>query len=223
MRAIVNVSVGGWYPRGAARQLSSLRRHGFFGEILQWVGEFPPFSPTHEEIPYAFKPLAFAAARRAGADAVLWMDASCYAIAPLDALFEQIERVGFVLFASGNRVGHWSSDRALKAMGLSRATALEIPEISACVMGFDYRHQVAHQFMAYWTYYAMDGMTFPGEHKNVGGSVSLDGEVLGHRHDQTAASVVAYRLGMNLTHMPKFVAYQAMGYTSESLILNQGL
>ena len=43
---------------------------------------------------------------------------------------------------------------------------------------------------------AVDNITFPGPHNNDNLLASKDRRVKGHRHDQTAMSVIAIRLGM---------------------------
>jgi hypothetical protein len=45
--------------------------------------------------------------------------------------------------------------------------------------------------------------------------------VLGHRWDQTVASVLAWRLGMTFTDPPKFFAYKG-AETAETLLVADG-
>lgn len=225
-RCTICVANGHWYPRGAARQKESLIANGFpDADIRQWVNEYPPGCPTHQDVPYAFKPYAFQNAYAVLAyTTVLWMDASCYAIGSLDPVFEQIERDGYLLFANDATVGEWCADSALPALRLTRDEAMEIPEISACVMGLDFRHQVAREFFDKWMKLANDGITFKGSHTNKNGECSADPRVKGHRHDQTAASVLAYRLGMKHTHMPMHLSYKFTGCNSpDTRILNSGM
>jgi hypothetical protein len=63
----------------------------------------------------------------------------------------------------------------------------------ACVMGFDFPK--CQQFVFDYQARAIDG-TFKGPWDNSGNKASSDPRVLGHRHDQTAASVIATRCGM---------------------------
>ena len=68
--------------------------------------------------------------------------------------------------------------------------------LMACIMGLDFQNEKANKFLDRLLELADDGVTFPGAWNNKDGSVSSDSRVLGHRHDQTAASVVSIQLGM---------------------------
>jgi hypothetical protein len=68
-----------------------------------------------------------------------------------------------------------------------------------------------------------------GHHTNIGhkgrnvGFVSADPRVKGHRHDQTALSILAHRIGMDeLIDRPKFTAYLG-SETEETVLVNQGM
>jgi hypothetical protein len=76
---------------------------------------------------------------------------------------------------------------------LDREASFEIPHLMACCMGFTFPKcdGFVHEYYAR----ANDG-TFKGAWSNENKQVSDDPRVLGHRHDQTAASVIATRLGM---------------------------
>ena len=47
-------------------------------------------------------------------------------------------------------------------------------------------------------------------------------DVLGHRHDQTALSVIAWRLGVQLTNCPRWFSY-AGGETEETCLIAKGI
>ncbi len=215
MRCVISLAtVAHPYVEGLRRLERSLSATHFSGELVCWrPGEFPSGAPAHRQVPFAFKPYCFAEARRRGFDSVLWLDSSCVALRSLDPVFRQIEREGHVIFRNGRHsVGAWSSDRALDELGLSRAQAMKIPEVNAAAIGLSLRHAAALEFLEGWIDAARGGVAFRGVDEelltradydavkwNRDGRVSGDPRVRGHRHDQTVAGVLAYRLGLRLT------------------------
>jgi hypothetical protein len=204
----------GRYPRQLERLAASVKAARFTGETRFWrPGTVPPGCPPHLESPFAFKPYAFAAVEREGSGLALWLDAACVVIRPLDEMFARIEREGYVLCANGGRrVGEWASDAALAHFGISRESALTMTEVNAAVIGLNPGHPVAAEFLARWKEAAADGVAFRGQHArfsskreyldvkwNHGGRASGDRRVLGHRHDQTVAGILAHRLRMAMT------------------------
>ena len=165
------------------------------------------------DVPFAFKPYSLAQAREYGAKVLLWLDSSCVAVRPLEPIFEQIERDGYILFTNGRRrVGEWASDAALGTLGLSRDQAMQMPEVNAVVIGLNTSSPLANSFLEMWHRAAHEELAFRGvsdqlrDQKgyedvkgNRGARVSSDPRVRGHRHDQTVAGVLAARLGMRLS------------------------
>jgi hypothetical protein len=214
-RCVVSLATDrGSYPRGLERLGRSLRQVGFTGDFRSWPpGTFPRGCPPHLEVPFAFKPFCLAEARAQGAKSVLWLDASCVVIRPLDPIFEAIEADGYVLFKNGTfRVGEWASDQTLMEFGLSREQALALPEVSAGVIGLNLDSRIGAQFLESWHEAARNEISFRGVAEtfeswedyedvkwNLSGRVSADPGVHGHRHDQTVAGILAGRLGMQLT------------------------
>jgi hypothetical protein len=212
-RAVVSLATERFGPR-LARLRSSLERTGFDGEFVAWPpGLFPPGCPGQLEVPFAFKPFCIAEAAERGFTSVLWMDASSVAIRSLDPFFEAVDERGYVLFRNGSfRLGAWASDVALDALGVSREDALAIPELDAAAIGLRLDHPVGARFLSDWLRLARDGVVFRGTRDelrswhdysglraNKLGRASADPRVRGHRHDQTAAGMIAHRLGMELT------------------------
>ncbi len=194
-RCIINVACGAWYPAGQERLKASLKLVGNTADLLFWRNQLPPDSPAHEDTPYAFKPAAFVAARNQGYEQILWADASFWAIRPFDAIWDELAEVGHVFPPEAFSVGTWCTDAALKSMGLTREEAWQIDLVKAGFMGFDLTHERSRRFLDQWYHYSRDGVTFKGPWKRDG--LDTDNpKVLGHRHDLTAASVVAWRLGM---------------------------
>ena len=77
----------------------------------------------------------------------------------------------------------------------------------ANVMGLDLSDERAVKFIQQYYEKANDGITFKGAWTNKNFEVSKDKRVLGHRHDQTAASVIAWKLGMR-NWLTNWVSYE---------------
>lgn len=185
--------------------MRSIRKQGYVDAFLNLNDESQVGAPTHDVAPYAFKPAMFSYAQGRGYDMILWADSAVFAIANLEPIFEHIENHGHVFFANGC-VGEWSSDAALDSFKIGRDEAMRITELTGCLMGLDLRQPKAARFLIEWKALSRDGKTFPGSWNNNNGEVSADPRVKGHRHDQTAASLLAHEIGMELT-ASKFFQY----------------
>jgi hypothetical protein len=189
------------YSRGIARIRSGLRKTGFQGGFLAWDQQYPEGSPTGEEVPFAFKPFCFSVARKQGYRFVLWVDAGLCVKHSLEPLFKSIQRRGYLFFPERHAVGEFCKDDALAPLGITREESFAIPSCWSGVIGLDLDSPIAVEFLRQWKERAADGVTFAGpKWSGVNGwprLASQDPRVKGHRHDQTAASVIAHRLGMN--------------------------
>ena len=183
-RAILNVAVGKWYPRGSARLRKSLIAHGESAHKLFYVNRYPPGCPPHDHNPYAFKPYAFLAAAERGFDQALWLDSSVELCRPLNDVWNWIEEDGYCFGNDGWFVGQWANERSLEKMDLTREEAWDIPLMDGKIIGLNLRHPKGLEFLRQWKDYADKGV-FRGAWHN-------------HRHDITAGAVVAHRMGLQL-------------------------
>jgi hypothetical protein len=207
-RCIVNVAVGGIFQGRGVHNLSrSLDVVKEPAKKIFYTGVWPPNSPTHKEVPYAFKPIAIDEARKQGYEVILWCDASITALKPLDKVWEKIEEQGHLFFMNGWNTGNWTADTALEPLGITREESFEIPHICACCMGLDLTHSVTRSFLDEWVRLAKEGTAFKGAWHNNVNQVSKHPDVLGHRHDQTVASVLLHKLKMNIETYPTFFSY----------------
>ena len=180
-----------WYERGQSRLAKSLHDVGEEAEPMFWRGTYPYMSPTHQEVPYAFKCFAFAAALMNGYDQAIWLDSACIVNEPLTPVWDALDSVGYCLGDDGWKTGDWTNDHALEVMKLTREEAMEIPLMAGNIIAFDLRNFRSKKFIAKWIEYAERG-AFNGSHDN-------------HRHDISCGSVIAHRLDMKLT--PEMVSY----------------
>jgi len=205
---VLNVSIGSWYPRGQERLSKSLDKHGYKGKKLFWINSYPDGCPPHSKIPYAFKPYAFKEAQKKGFRIAIWMDSALYAVKSINPYIDRTFQDGHLLMGNGWTNGQWCTDAALKTLKLTREESLKMPHLMACVMGLDFTNERSLRFLDEWYNLSNDGITFVGPWNNNNGEASSDKRVLGHRHDQTAASTVSYRLGMEwVNHRKTGVLY----------------
>lgn len=200
-RCVVNVATG-HYVVGQTRLLRALS-----DPWLRWADQMPPGSPTHREVPYAFKAHALVEAQRQGAELVLWADSCIVPIRSMDPLWDLIERQGYWFSRNGYPNGEWCSDAALPLLGVTREQAFQVEHVVATTFGLNLRSEIGASFLAEYFRLAQNG-SFCGPWTNENGQASADPRVKGHRHDQSAASVIAHRLGMELTNPPQWFAYR---------------
>jgi hypothetical protein len=200
------------YRKGQLRLLESAEKHRWPGGILFWRGEYPPGSPTHDCQPYAFKVHACLEAVRMGYTRLLWVDSVCwFTRGPGDFLRFVMER-GHYLMYGGDTAGQWCSDKVMAQIGYTREELLRIPLVGGSVYALDLTNAKTLAFFESWAEWCRKGF-FAGfaindqadvlaVRRGLGhrptGFVSTDARVLGHKHDETAASVIAAALKMEL-------------------------
>ena len=147
---VINVAVGRGHESGQIRLKASLEATGYKGHTLFWKGKLPKDSPTHQEMPYAFKTFAFKEAINKGFEIIFWLDASVWANKDIAPLIEKIETDGYFIPDSGWKVGQWSSDNALNYFGITRQEAFEMKLITAGIMGLKINNQKAIDYFKKW-------------------------------------------------------------------------
>ena len=187
------------------------------------VRQMPADWPKHHEVPYAFKACALKWVADRGADVVLWMDSAVLPIRSLEPLWQRIEHDGYWFAQNSCTNYEQTADSAYPALfpgrfhgpdtyavDLAGARELnrQIPHVIACTFGLNLRSDVGATFLREYYRLATETHAFLGPWINLNNSRSQHParmapcgppDVLGHRHDQTAASVIAWKLGMKLT------------------------
>ncbi len=234
MRAVITtVAIGGWYPRGAARMIEKFAQVSSGFELQAYIDVFPPGAPGRVVVDgydysgYCAKPFALLGALRSGAEIGILLDASFYPIRHIEPLVNWIGDTGYYFCRNGFNLGEWSSDAALAKFEISRERAFAIEEISSYCVGVHRKHlDLVEAWCESWP-------SFPGPHSNVKaqdkrfsyrneGFVSDDPRVRGHRHDQTALTVLAWRAGLQqLVDRPRFTTYYGHE-TAETVLVNRG-
>lgn len=232
---VCTVAIGGRYPQLAARLINSMALTNPAIEVQAWVNAYPFGAPGKVEEggyqygPYMAKPFALASAMRDGADIGILIDAAFYAVQPLQPLIDHIARTGYYLCKNGYFVGEWCSDRAMERMGQTRDKLFAMEECSSYAVGLNFADGRCVELLHRWCGFAADRLTFCGPHTSTSGDgrnrgfVSSDPRVRGHRHDQTALSVVANQMKMtNFVTRPTFTTYAGHNTEQHTVLLNKG-
>lgn len=194
--AIVNLATDK-YILGQQRLRQSLIDNKFNGDFYGYIGEDSVGSPKHSINPYAFKVYAINKVKEMGYKQILWLDASVYAIKKIDFIWEIIETKGFLMQNAGHFVGTWSNDKCLDYFNLSRNDAISMPMYgNAGLLGLNFNNEKAIDFFNKWHKASEDGI-FVGDWNNNNFSESDDLRCKGHRHDMSAGSIIANKLGLD--------------------------
>lgn len=219
-RVIVNVAAGYWYPAGQRRLAASLHAIGEQATQLFYLG-YPEGCPTHEQINYGFKVWALRQAQQDGYDQALWVDASCWAIKPLDTVWWLLDQHGYYLEADGHRLGEWISAAALEHLQVTRDQVWRWPLPTGALIGIDFRRPAGVRLL---DELERNLDAFSGPWTNDGFQASPDARCKGHRHDIAVCGVLAGLLGLHVDPV-KAVGFPADGVepAASVALLAQGM
>ncbi len=238
-RCVVSVATTPRFQRGQNRlgvAMETLRGRED-AEFHYWK-EIKPGWPTHEQKPYGFKAYAMRDLRDY-ADVMLWCDASILPVRNMDPLWERIERDGYWIARNGWVNYDWCADSAypdlfpgcdsLEPCIEGHVTRAEyarrvnrcIPHVVATAFGVNKHHPIGKAILDEYIRLATDTQAFCGPWKNDPQAPCGPPDVLGHRHDQTALSVLAWRNGCKLTDCPDVFAYKG-GESEQTILLADG-
>jgi hypothetical protein len=216
---IVNFSDGG-FKNGQNRLAQSLKDFNYQGDVILFNYFEEVGSKSHLEVPYQFKVYAIEKARQMGYDVVLYCDASLYAIKDVMPVIYYIIEKGHLMEFCGFSAGQFSTDLCLSKFGLTRDEAMDIGLHSAGFTGLNFKNEKTSEFFDKWLQSAKEEVSFCGDWNNLKKQCSDDERCLGHRHDQTTASIIAYQLQIERIN-PHFMQYQYDGVEiKENTIFN---
>lgn len=232
MRAIVSAG-SGRYVKGLDRLTEWCSANDV--EYFAWRNHWPSGSPTHQDVPYAFKAYALREAIAAGAKTLLWADACILPIRPLKPLWERIERDGYCISnqaGPGHKMAwsnyEWTADSAypdlfpeMTSLGAARVINATIPHVVATTFGISMEHPTGRAIFEEYFRLANETKAFCGPWVNASFAPCGPDDVRGHRHDQTALSVIAWRLGCQLAPMREVFAYRG-DETTDTILMADG-
>lgn len=211
---IVSVATGDHYVKGQKRLMASGNR------VLAWTNSLPAGSPAHSDVPYAFKAFALKDAVERGNPLLLWADASILPIASLGPLFDRIYEKGYWISRNGWMNSEWTADSAYADLGVTREQNATIPHVVATAFGINVTHATGRAILDEYVRLAKT-RAFCGPWRNCAETPCGPAGTLGHRHDQTALSVIAWKMGLELSNPPDIFAYKG-GEVSSTVLLAAG-
>lgn len=206
---IVNFSTD-VYKRGQKRLKASLNGH----KCLMLDDYVAIGSPSHQESPYEFKVHAIEAASKYD-PVVLWCDSSLWRVGNLSIIENIIINDGYFMTECGHWVGDWCNQFTRDYFKLTEDEA-KVPGglfmFSAGLLGLNFDYHIARNYFSQWKQSALYGC-FRGDYRD-------------HRHDQTAGSIIAQRLGMKYQRGGQHMSYIGPGYNTpepSSIFYLQGI
>lgn len=232
-RALVNVATEAYWPY--QDRLIAQTREVDPGCALMYFRAIPDSWPSHAERPYAFKSHALLQAarylpwhndRELAPTLLLWCDAPIVPVRDMTPLWDQIERDGYWIARNGWNNYEWTADSAYptifprETLDSARTRNKTIPHVVASAFGLNTAHPLGQRLLS--RYFNLCNTTaICGPWKNTPETPCGPPDVLGHRHDQTILSLVAWELGLKLTDCPAIFAY-APGAESSILVSDGG-
>lgn len=209
-RCVVSFADSSGSYRKKLQRLEQSLKGNFDGDFLGFTDYKQIGSPTHSEIPYAFKPYAIQKAIDLGYEQILWCDSPIYAKQNIQPVFDHIATHDCLFFDNiGYSLGDYTNDKTLNHFHISRAESFKIPMIMACCMGFSMHRMAKRVREALNTYKGVIKELYPGEWDNDDLTESMDLRVKGHRHDQSVMSAILWNLNLPiLKGQDTFFAYE---------------
>jgi hypothetical protein len=220
---IVNFS-DATFLKGQQRLRKSLLDNNYQGDIIFFNHFEEVGSKPHSEVPYQFKVYAIEKVRQLGYDIILYCDASLFAVKDVMPVIHHIIEKGHLMEFCGFSAGQFGTDTCLNEFGVTRDEAMEIPLHSAGFTGLNFNNPKTTEFFKGWLKSAQEEISFKGDWNNINQQCSKDERCLGHRHDQTTASIVAHQIGIERTN-PHFMQYKWEGVElkEETVFYCQGI
>lgn len=199
-----------------------------------YTNGYPIGCPLHRDVPFAFKAYALKEAS-SQANLLLWCDSCIIPIRPLEEIWRRAQLFGVWLGKNGWKNSDWTAQEAIgdlfPGVPIEKARQLNtgIEHVVATAFALDLEHPNGRDFLKEYFRLASETRAFCGPisnsnhpEKQWSGDAAKCApcgppDVRGHRHDQTAASVIAWRLGIQLTDPPHLFSYP--GNETEKTVL----
>ena len=190
-----------WYLKGIERLKKSCDQ---FGVKCTPFLNYPIGSPTHEQIPYAFK-VHCIKALSGYHDVILWADSSAWLMNDPKPIFDIIKEQGYIIFDNfGNNNAHWCNDRQLWRFNFTRDEAEKQKHVVGGLFGIDFSSEIGNEI---FNQYKLLADLFKGEWSNKNLTESIDPRCQGSRHDQSILSLIAAQRGLTITDQNKFFTF----------------
>jgi hypothetical protein len=194
MRCIINVAIGGRYPKEQQRLGKSLAKH-FDGDFLHWMN-FPNDNYNRAN-PYNAKAAAFEEAIKKGYKQILWVDCPVVALNAVGPIFDSIKGNGYLTLKNdGFNCAQTCSDACLEYFKVTRDQAATFQEHAGGIIGVDMENPKGKELIELFIQACKDGAC-DGSRKHDG--QSNDPRFQFHRQCQSVISLAANTLGLPYT------------------------
>jgi len=194
MRCIINVALGGRYPKEQEVLRRSLAKH-FDGDFLAWT-EFPNENYDKSN-PYNVKAAAFEEAIRRGYKQILWLDSPVVALKNIDPIFDSIQKNGYLTMKNNAyKCDETCNDFSLAYFKVTRDQAATFQEHGSGVIGIDMENPKGKQLIEAFIRGCKDGVANGSRYHD---GQSADPRFKFHRQDQTVLSLAANTLCLPYT------------------------
>jgi FkbM family methyltransferase len=216
-RAIVSVAINKPYTGFRHQWLATMEEYGQ-ADYIKIFADWPPDSPSHLEHHYAFKYFAVKHAYDLGYRQILWLDAQVFAVAPIDAVWKEIEKEGHVFAVDAADLDIYCSDQCLEHFGYTREQAAKLKLFSGTWVGLDLDKPRSKSFFNEWGALAeKKGGLFmssycvetPGSMRSLlsyapgNPIVSTDPRFMSHRSDEACFALMAADRKMKIANPEK--------------------
>jgi hypothetical protein len=220
---IINVALGGWYPKGQKRLVDSLIELGWSSLDLRLWAESWPNDNYDKTCPYNCKAAALEEVAHKMVprfDGHLWLDASFWAVRHPQPVFDIINTDGYYFVNNGFNCAETVSDKCLEYFGVSRDDAENMPECASGIMGISMKHFPGRQFLQEFIQACKDGAAHGSRlHDNQ----SKDPRFKFHRQDQSVASMIINKMGLKMHPWGAHVEYNPKDVKEHTVFTLQGM
>lgn len=215
---IISCGIGGHYVAGIDRLERSLMYEGWAGDMRFWRNEYPFGCPVHSgDGQYNFKVYAFNEQFLAGRKVVVWADASLWCVKNPMELFDYVNENGLYFFKSGYSLAQTATDKLLEYAQVTRDELVNVSEFATGLIGIHIDNPKGKMFFDMWCQYMRDGMF--GGNRIHDLNDSEDTRFLFSRQDQSAASMILYKMGITTAGEDRdYQAYKDTGYNPQKVL-----
>jgi hypothetical protein len=215
---LISAGIGGHYPAGIDRLERSLYYEGWGGDMRFWRNEYPLGCRSHEgDGQYNFKVHCFNEMFLNERNVTVWADCSFWCVRNPMPLFDYVNEHGLYFFKSGYSLAQTATDRLLEYAGVTRDELVDVSEFATGLVGINIKNPKGEEFFNTWKTYMQDGMF--GGNRVHDLADSQDPRFLFSRQDQSAASMILYKMGIKTCGEENdFQAYKGTGYNPEKIL-----
>lgn len=155
-------------------------------EILSWVDQYPPSSPSFDQSMFGFKVYAVQEALNRGYKKIIWLDPACIVKGDLSYYF-MLDLPTVIAVKDDNVLSKTISDKALKYYGNPDVTGWHL--VGGSLYVFNFNHPQCMEIFKHWQRAEKDGVF--GTTRQAASE-----QINKHRNDESCMAVALYAHGV---------------------------